>query len=255
MSRLLMLALIGLMTVSCAGGGSRQSNYLNQPGESPADVYIQLGVGYMSMGNNGAALESLKKALEVDSRSSNAHGVIGVLYDRLEEEVLAERHFKRAVLLEPGNASAQNNYGRFLCKKGEWNEAASHFKAAYHNPLNPRKWLALANAGQCELKNNQLDKAEELFRKALEINPRFPNALSSMAKIRFKKGNYLSVRAYLQRFRVVSYHTAETLWLGIQSEHELGHKDAVAGYVVTLRSKFPDSEEVKMLDEKFPHYR
>ena len=255
MSRLLMLILICLITVSCATGGQKRSDYLNQSGESPADVYVQLGVGYMSMNNNVAALESLKKAVEVDARSSNAHGVIAVLYDRLDEEDLAGRHFKKAVSLAPGNASAQNNYGRFLCKKGSLNEAGDRFKAAYNNPLNGKKWLALSNAGQCELKAGQPVKAEGLFRKALEINPRFPNALSSMAKIRFKKGNYLSVRAYLQRFREVSYHTSETLWLGIQSEHELGQKDTVAGYVITLRSKFPDSEEVKMLDEKFPQYR
>ncbi len=251
MSRLLMLALACLVTVSCA----TKKDYLDQSEKSPADVYVQLGVGYMGMGNNEVALDNLKKAIEVDSRSSDAHAVIAVLYDKLGEGVLAERHFKKAIAIDSTNAGAQNNYGLFLCKAGKPDEAINHFKVAYEDPLNAKKWLAFSNAGQCFLKNRRVDKASELFRKALEIHPQLPIALLSMAKIKFRKGNFLSSRAYLQRFRDVSLHTAETLWLGIQVEHELGQQDAVASYVLTLRSKFPDSDEVNRLEERYPQYR
>ncbi len=255
MSRVLVLLLMSLINISCATTGQGDSDYLNRSGASPADIYIKMGVGYMARGNDGAALDNLKKAIKIDPYSSSAQGVIAVLYDKLKEPELAEKHFKRALSLEPGNASAHNNYGRFLCKKGQHSEATQHFERAYENPLNPKQGLALLNAGQCELTAGNIDKAEILFRRALEINPKTASALLNMAKIRFKKGNYLSVQAYLQRFREVSYHSAESLWMGIQSEHELGQQDAVAGYVITLRSKFPDSEELKMLEEKFPQYR
>ena len=255
MNRVLALVLMSLINIGCATTGQGGSDYLNRSGASPADVYIKLGVGYMARGNDAAALENLKKAIKVDGYSSRAQGVIAVLYEKLKEPELAERHFKRALSLESGNASAHNNYGRFLCKRGQHNKAAGHFEQAYGNPLNPKQGLALLNAGQCELSVGHFDKAEVLFRRALKINPKTASALLNMAKIRFKKGNYLSVRAYLQRFREVSYHNAESLWMGIQSEHELGQQDAVAGYVITLRSKFPDSEEMKMLEEKFPQYR
>jgi type IV pilus assembly protein PilF len=246
---------MSLMNMGCATIGQDGSGYLNRSGASPADIYIKLGVGYMARGNDGAALDNLNKAIKADADSSRAQGVIAVLYEKLKEPELAERHFKRALSLEPGNSSAHNNYGRFLCKRGQYREAAQHFERAYENPLYTKQGLALLNAGECELAAGNIDKAETLFRRALEIAPKTASALLNMAKIRFKKGNYLSVRAYLQRFREVSYHNAESLWMGIQAEHELGQQDAVAGYVITLHSKFPDSEEMKMLEEKFPQYR
>lgn len=251
MSRLLMLVLICLISISCA----TKTNYLDQSEKSPADVYVQLGVGYMEMGNNTAALDNLKKAIDVDSRSSDAHAVIAVLYDRLGEGVLAERHFKKAIAIDSANAGAQNNYGLFLCKKGKVDKAIDHFRIAYEDPLNSKKWLALSNAGGCALRNQRLDQASELFRRALKIHPRLPAALLSMAKIKYWKGSFLSARGYLQRFRAVSQHTAETLWLGIQVEHELGQQDEIASYALTLRAKFPDSEELIKLEERYPQYR
>lgn len=256
MKRLIALLLMTLFLSSCATAPSQgKPDYMKRQGASPADVYVQLGVGYMQQGNNSAALDSLKKAVKVDSRSSNAHGVLAVLYERLAENALAETHYKRAISLDGGNASTLNNYGRFLCNNGKATEAAGYFKKSYENPLNRKSWIALSNAGQCEFKQGRLEQAEVLLRKALQVNPRFPGALSSMAQIKLQQKNYMSVRAYLQRFREVTLHTPETLWIGIQSEHELGDADTVASYVITLRSKFPDAEEVGLLDKKYPQYR
>jgi type IV pilus assembly protein PilF len=45
-----------------------------------------------------------------------------------------------------------------------------------------------------------------------------PLALSEMADVMFQKQNYMSTRAYLQRFGEVSKYTPQSLWLGIQTE-------------------------------------
>jgi len=252
MSRLLMIVLTCLVTISCATG---PSDNLGQEGESQADIYVQLGVGYMQRGNNAIALDELKKGIEVDPRSSSAHGIIAVLYERLGERDQAEYHYKRSLSLDSDSMRANNNYGRFLCMNGQFSEAEKHFEIAYGNPLNRKKWMVLTNAGDCYLKAGNPGKAETLFRQALEANPHFSEALLSMAEISFAKENFLSTRAYLQRFREVSQHTPESLWIGIQNEHELGEEDAVASYVLILHSKFPDSKEVMLLEEKFPEYR
>lgn len=257
MNRLWLLFLICLMNIACTSttGNQNKPDYLGGSGSSPADVYVELGVGYMRHGNDEVALENLKEAIRVDAQSSEAHGIIAVLYEKLGERVLAEKHYKRALSINTGNSRVQNNYGRFLCSDKQVAEASLHFKVAYEDPLNQRKWVSLSNAAQCQLKVGNKVRAEQLFRQTLQVNSRFSPALVGMAKISLEQEKHLSVRAYLQRFREVSYHSAETLWMGIQSEHELGDKDAVASYVVILRSKFPDSEEVRLLDKKFSHYR
>ena len=54
-------------------------------------------------------------------------------------------------------------------------------------------------------------------------------------------------RAYLQRYAEVAQHTAESLWLGVRTENQLGDKDQMASYGLKLRAKFPDSEQAKYL--------
>lgn len=217
---------------------------------SPADVYIALGVEYMNRGMNEVALENLQKALLIDNSSSNAHNVIAVLYDRLNDKSLAGRHYAKSVALSPLNSGAQNNYARFLCAQGEYEKADKHFNLAIKNPLYKSPEIALTNAGTCAMKDGKLERAEHYYRDVLQRNKRFSPALYQMAKLKFAQKNYLSVRAYLQRYRDVSKHTPATLWLGIQAEEQLNNKDAVASYTLQLRQMFPDSHEVGLLDRQ-----
>ena len=70
-----------------------------------------------------------------------------------------------------------------------------------------------------------------------------------MAHLSFDQDNYLSARAYLERYSQVAKHTADSLWLGVRTEKQLGDRDQVASYALKLRANFPDSEQAKFLDE------
>lgn len=226
-----------------------ESSALQGVEKSPADVYVSLGVEYMNRGMNAVALEKLQKALQVDNSSSNAHNVVAVLYDRLGESELAGKHYNRAVKLSPNNSSAQNNYGRYLCGAEKYDLADQHFNKAIKNPLYKGRLLALTNAGTCALTAGQLDKAEGYYRTALQHNKRFAITLLQMAKLKYKQQNYLSVRAYLQRFREVRKHTPASLWLGVQAEGKLGNKGGVKSYVLQLKQLYPDSHEAGLLEK------
>jgi type IV pilus assembly protein PilF len=217
--------------------------------KSPADVYVSLGVEYMNRGMNEVALEKLKRGLKIDPSSSNAHNVLAVLYDRLGELALASTHYENAVRLSPGNSSAQNNYARYLCGIKKYDLADLHFNKALKNPLYKSPLVALTNAGTCAWKAGELDKAEAYYRTALQRNKRFGAALLQMAKLKFEQKNYLSVRAYLQRFREVNKHTPASLWLGIQAEDKLGNQSGVVSYTLQLKQLYPDSHEVGLLEK------
>ncbi|MEE9575548.1 MAG: type IV pilus biogenesis/stability protein PilW, partial [Gammaproteobacteria bacterium] len=66
----------------------------------------------------------------------------------------------------------------------------------------------------------------------------------------YSNANYLSARAYLQRYLEISAHTARSLWLGINIETELGDKDALSSYELLLKNKFPTSKEAGLLDDR-----
>ncbi|MEO1889255.1 MAG: type IV pilus biogenesis/stability protein PilW [Cycloclasticus sp.] len=247
--RLLMLLMVLVLSACQAQQIREESSSLQGAEKSPADVYVSLGVEYMNRGMNDVALEKLRRGLQVDRSSSNAHNVIAVLYDRLGETALAGQHYEDAVRLRPSNSSAQNNYARYLCGIKKYELADLHFNKALKNPLYKSPLLALTNAGTCAWKAGDLTKAEAYYRTALQRNKRFAVTLLQMAKLKFEQKNFLSVRAYLQRFREVNKHTPASLWLGIQAEDKLGNQGGVVSYILQLKQLYPDSHEVGLLEK------
>lgn len=213
----------------------------------PADIYIELSSAYLQENRLDEAFKNAKKAVIVDPSSSNAQYMLALVHQRLGQTDDAATAYQRSVKLDPRNPVALNAYGSFLCNQKQYAEADAQFRAALNNPLYNTPWLAWHNAGSCAELSGNPGSAERDFRKALQINPRFGPSLLSMARISFDAGNYLSARAYLQRYAEVADHNAESLWLGVRTENQLGDKDQMASYRLKLRARFPDSDEAKYL--------
>lgn len=214
-----------------------------------AELYVQLGAAYMREGQLDVAQEKLRHAVQIDPDNSLAHSALGVLYERLGDHALAEQHYQSSVGGANQDPLAENNYGAFLCRLGRYAEAEKHFLAAAKNPLYDSPAVAYSNAGNCARRIPDLARAERYFRSALKVDSKLPAALLGMAKISQEAENYLSSRAYLQRYLEVSDHTAETLWLGIVNERALGDQDVVASYSLLLKATYPDSEQTGWLLE------
>ncbi|HHZ88267.1 MAG TPA: type IV pilus biogenesis/stability protein PilW [Chromatiaceae bacterium] len=238
-----LILVVGAMLSACTAQPVSQG-----PGaDNAADTYVQLGVSYLREGRLEASLDRLQRALAISPNMASAHDAIATLYEHLGELEKAEKHFRRSVKLAPDTARGHNNYGRFLCALGEMDPAQEQFSVAYNNPLYQRPWVALTNAGVCELKAGDEIEAERLFRRALQRNPMFAATLGQMLALTFQQKSYLSARGYLQRYWEVAPRSAQSLWIGIQTEEILGDVDAVASYALLLKAKFPDSEQVMLL--------
>ena len=103
----------------------------------------------MNQGRLDFALEKFKKALKQNPDSVSAHNAIAVLYEELGETRLAERHYRKAVQLDPKDSLALNNYGQYLCRVGRWKDAERYFNKATRDPLYKTPEVALTNAGIC----------------------------------------------------------------------------------------------------------
>ena len=214
-----------------------------------ASANLNLAVAYLKRGNYNAALKNLEKALEADPKHPTTHNVFGLLYQQIGDTKKAEKSFKRALSLDSNDSSSLNNYGSFLCQQDRLEEAKKTFLKAASNPLYRTPEIAITNIGLCLYNNKQKEEAKEYFQQALNINPQVPQALIKMCELTLDEFNYLSARAYIQRYQQVSRHTARSLWLGIQIERELGDKDAVSSYALLLKNTFPDSNETAILLE------
>jgi type IV pilus assembly protein PilF len=214
-----------------------------------ASANLNLGIEYLKQGNYNGALEKLEKARAADPAHPATYNVLGLLYQKIEDPKKAEQNFKKAISLDDNDSSSLNNYANFLCQQDRLEEAEKTFLKAADNPLYRSPETAITNAGLCLYSYQKKDGAKKYFQQALQINPQVPQALVKMSELALDDFNYLSARAYLQRYQQVSRHTARSLWLGIQIERELGDKNAVSSYALLLKNSFPDSDEAAILYE------
>ncbi len=256
--RPVILMMAGLMVASsvvlsaCSSTG-KSSDTLTPTADRPdtlAETNVKLGIGYMQQGKPDVALGKLQRALELDPGLASGHNAIAILYEQLGKLDLAGEHYQHAVELKPQDSAARNNYGAFLCgKRNQLDKAEQQFLEALKNPLYDTPEFAYENAGLCAKRKPDMAKAEQYFRKALELSPRMPGSLYQMSLINFEAQRYLPARAYFQRYAEIARHTPQSLWLGIRIERELGDKNAVSSYSLYLKSNFPDSEEARLLRE------
>jgi type IV pilus assembly protein PilF len=246
-----MLALATCVTLaSCAGGQVRDEDALGLGAtayDSPADLYVALAAEYFRQGQLDAAMQRARKGLDLDKNNARAHYMIALLYQRIGEYRLAEKHFGEAVRLEPKNPDIHNAWGTFHCSRGRYREAQEQFDQALQNPLYSTPWVALTNAGICSRKASRSQQAESYLRRALSMNPRFAPALQEMAEINYQRGDYKSARSYLDRYFDSAQPTPEALGLAVRVERKLGARKRAATYETMLRKSFPDSPETLSL--------
>ncbi|MEN8168851.1 MAG: type IV pilus biogenesis/stability protein PilW [Pseudomonadota bacterium] len=240
--------LIALLTLSVIvlGGCSSEPVRDGVDTTKAAEANARLGLRYMQQGNYEVALQKFNKALSFDNRYAPAHHYLAELYRRLDQYEKADEHYRDALYYSEDDSSLSNNYGAFLCSRERYDDGEKQFLNVLKNPVYPRKDQVYENLGLCVERKPNAERAEEYLRSALRINPRLPKSLLAMARLSFSKGNYLSTRAYLQRYLDVARHTAETLWLGIRAERLLGDNNAVSSYALLLKANFPDAPETKL---------
>lgn len=208
-----------------------------------AETNTALGRGYMDRGQYEIALEKLKRAVAYDKTYAPAHTLLGVLYETIGETEEAGREYKLAAHYAPKNGEVNNNYGAYLCATGKQNEAEKYFLRAVDDPFYPTPAIALSNAGSCALALGDLDKAETFLRQSLDYDNKLGASLLSMAEVSYRKGSFLTARAFLQRYEATGDMDEESLYLGYRIESRLGDEESAERYRIELLERFPGTEQ------------
>lgn len=235
--------LLSLMLLSGCSSSQPDDSDAKTNARKSAESNTQLGLEYMNRGQLEVSLGKLKKAVKDDPTYAPGHTVLAVLYERLGETEMAGKSYQKAVQAAPENGDVNNNYGVYLCKTGKEKQAISHFLKALDDPFYRSPTAAMANAGACAMSTGELDEADDYLRTALKYDPRFPDALLSMANLKFRQNNNLGARAFLQRYEAVAPQTSASLFLGYEIETALRDDKTARQYLSLLNSKFPDSKE------------
>ncbi|HRP34565.1 MAG TPA: type IV pilus biogenesis/stability protein PilW [Gammaproteobacteria bacterium] len=241
---LILLILAGLATgcASTAPTGDRVSD------QDAARYNVQLGMNYLQRGDLEAAREKLERAVQQDPSLPAAHAALGILYERAGDMRRAGDHLRRATRLAPDDPNMVNNYGGFLCRQGERREGIRHFDLAAANPFYRTPEAALTNAGVCARGIPDPEAAENYFRRALDANRNYADALLQLADLSLETQRPLQARAFLQRYEAVSSASSYSLALGHRIETAAGDRQAASEYASRLRREFPDSREARGLN-------
>jgi serine/threonine-protein kinase len=129
------------------------------------------------------------KALELEESLGEAHAalaVVKVFYDWDWAE--GERAFKRALALNPGQASIHNLYGVFLVQMKRFEEAQVEMNRAHDlDPLSPYIHVGMAWPA---LFSRRYDEAIQQLRGIIALNPEFSNGYLNLAWAYAQKGMY-----------------------------------------------------------------
>ncbi|MBT8137486.1 MAG: type IV pilus biogenesis/stability protein PilW [Gammaproteobacteria bacterium] len=210
---------------------------------------LRLGSEYLQRGERERALNKLTRAVQQDPHLAPAHAYLALAYEQLGRADEAGRHYRTALRLDDNDATVRNMYAVHLCRNGRIDEAEKNFLAAATVPTYITPETALTNAGVCVMKLPDQEKAEAYFRQALNLNPRYADALWQMAKLSTTANRDFQARAFLQRLDEVATMSSQALWLGVQIERRLGDSRAAALYAEQLRLKYPESVETRLLVE------
>jgi len=222
---------------SAAALGGRQE-------ESPGDLYVQLAAEYLKLGQTEEALTRVNKALEVDRDNAQAHNLVAVIYAQLGQDPLAEKHFGRAVDLQPSDPYILNAYATYLCDRRKFTEAESQYKAALKSPLYATPWITMTNMGTCARRGGKSAEAQSHYEQALKANPRFAPALVALAELEYDRGEFKSAKAHLDNYFQFAQPTPQALLLGVRVERKLGASKRAEAYAELLRRSFPGSPQV-----------
>jgi len=219
--------------------------------EKAAATRLTLGLRYLSQGDFEKAKFNLDKALAHYPNSEEVQRGVAWYYEQVNEDKVAEEHYRTALSINNKNSSLLNQYGVFLCRKGRLEESLKMFHSSINIPSNKDVSSTYENAATCNIMAGNIETAESYYRKALNHNPEQRDSLLGMARIEYSKGRNKRTRAYLSRYEEVAKHNSRSLWLSLRNESKLGNMDGAASYAIKLEQLFPDSNETALfLDTK-----
>jgi TolB-like protein/Tfp pilus assembly protein PilF len=208
-------------------------SYLNQAIQSdPADALAQVGLAHayrmfalsleMPPGEVlPKAKAAAEKAVELDPTLAEAHAVLGFnifWFDWAWEA--AEKHFQRALRLDPKNADAHWMYAHLCSNTGRHREALDEIRQA--RELDPLSGLMNAMEGQFLLHAGHTDEALARLREALELDPNSRVAHLFTASAYIEKGFFAEAIAEARASLVLSPASSQAIAFEAYANAKLG---------------------------------
>ncbi len=225
---------------------------------APVSVLVDLAYGYFYSKRMEAALSGLDAALSKDPNNIDlltAKAAISGQNPDTTQRGGAENMFKAILKKNPEFAEANYQYGRYIMQKGDFKKSYEYLEKAFKSePYNSRY---IARLGMAEFYLKHDSNAEDLYRKALKINPYDYHTWFNLGELYLSKANesgYTSevrkktkdaLGAYLKAIELDSLHANAHYRIGVILNINGGYKEAIRHLTIAL-DKMPKNTSVMM---------
>lgn len=206
--------------------------------------HIELAAEYFKQGKTNIALDEIKLTILADPTYSDAYNLRGLVYMRLNDFAFAEESFNKALAVSPNDPGVYHNLGWMKCQQGAYSQAVVYFSKALNNPQYMERAKTLMTQGLCQIRAGQRKEAELSLLKSYEYDAGNPVTGYNLAKLLYEGKDFSRSLFYIRRINNSELANAETLWLGIKVEKQLGNVDAVAQLAVQLEKRYSQSKEM-----------
>lgn len=230
---------------------SPEARVSNDPAdvERRARLRLELAALYFSRGQTNTALEELNASMAIKSDLAESHALRGLILASTGDLRGAESSFQRALQINPRDADAMHNYGWFLCQQRRFDEADAQFRNALVQPQYGGGNRTLLAQGVCQARAGRWIEAEATLGRSYELDPANPVTAYNLSEVLLRRGELERARFYIGRVNAVPEQvTAQSLWLAVRVERQMGHQDAMLDFGRQLRNRFPQSPEALLLE-------
>jgi type IV pilus assembly protein PilF len=235
------------MLAGCVNSDGSAKRQKEDPTQQAAKTNIQLGVAYLKQGNYPLAREKLERSLKQNPKYPDVHTSLALLYDRVGEAKLADKHYREALRLAPDNQDISNNYAIYLCKNGRVDEGVARFSAVAASKYYRTPEVALTNAGVCLRGAKRPDEAEKKFAGAIKARPNYTEPTVQLASLYLERNDIASARKILDIYLNAFKPQPDVLLSAVTVARAAKDRMSEEKYSRALRLEFPDSVQARAL--------
>ena len=191
--------------------------------------YCNLGSALKLQGKMTEAIDSYRKAVDLNPDFTEAHYNLGVALQETGHGDEAIRYYQKAIELDPNYSETYNNLGVLFQEKSQFDDALGYFQKALAFDNNAAR--ALNNLGNIYSEMGQIDEAEGHYRRLLQMSPYLSYTHSNLLMAMNYNPRHDMDVLFSEHLRFAKQHADPITSTVIYENERMVHRRLKIGYV------------------------
>ncbi len=154
--------------------------------ENNVNNRYNLGLAYYHLGDLARAEDAFRRVIETDPGNvKGLYNLASLLQDQVGREAEAERLYSKVLQLSPDLGDAHHNLGLLMIRRGAFDQAIQQYQWAVDKGVA----LSAVFLGDLYQLRRQPMKAQQFYRKAVDLDPTLPDARGKLGTLLFELGD------------------------------------------------------------------